>query len=112
MAYGHDPPDRVVFRQDSRPETGDETSMRTSVVIERRSQTVDGIASFVMKVSGRFGGGYTRSMDCDLDQIVASAASAMLQYAQCNPEGGDLIAPADVVAKVPEHLRSIARSGE
>ncbi|MCC6719149.1 MAG: hypothetical protein IT555_14800 [Acetobacteraceae bacterium] len=38
----------------------------------------------------------------------ATAARYMIEYAQSNPDGGDLMAPADVLELVPEHLRSIS----
>ena len=31
----------------------------------------------------------------------------MIEYAQANPEGGDLMAPPEVLELVPAHLRSI-----
>lgn len=31
----------------------------------------------------------------------------MLEYAQTNPNGGDLMAPSEVLELVPNHLRSI-----
>jgi hypothetical protein len=31
----------------------------------------------------------------------------MIRYASINPDGGDLMAPAEVLDLVPEHLRSI-----
>jgi hypothetical protein len=31
----------------------------------------------------------------------------MLRYAAANPEGGDLMAPPEVMEMVPEHLRSV-----
>jgi hypothetical protein len=34
----------------------------------------------------------------------------MLEYAQSNPDGGDLMAPPEVLDLVPAHLRSIANS--
>jgi hypothetical protein len=36
----------------------------------------------------------------------------MIQYAQSNPEGGDLMAPPEVLDLVPEHLRSVPAKNE
>lgn len=41
------------------------------------------------------------------EAAAASAARLMIDYAQSNPEGGDLIAPAEVRDLIPEHLHSI-----
>jgi hypothetical protein len=35
----------------------------------------------------------------------------MIEYAQSNDEGGDLMSPPEVRELVPEHLRSIAAQG-
>jgi hypothetical protein len=44
----------------------------------------------------------------DPQAAAATAARLMIQYAQSNEEGGDLVAPAEVRELVPQHLRSIA----
>jgi len=36
----------------------------------------------------------------------------MIEYAQQSPEGGDLMAPPEVIDLVPGHLRSVPGSGE
>jgi hypothetical protein len=36
----------------------------------------------------------------------------MIEYAQSNPEGGELMAPPDVMEYVPDHLRSIPAHAE
>jgi hypothetical protein len=77
--------------------------MRTTVIITKRG---DGYTS---TVSGKHGGGHTGAR-CGLTPYDAAAKSAeyMLQYAQSNDEGGDLMAPPEVLELVPAHLRSIA----
>jgi len=59
-------------------------------------------------VSGRFGGGHqgARAGLTAYDAAV-TAATLMIRYASINPDGGDLMAPAEVLDLVPEHLRSI-----
>ncbi len=77
--------------------------MRTTVIIRKRG---DG---YVSDVSGKFGGGHSGSR-CGLTpyDAAASAAKYMIEYAQSNPEGGDLMAPPEVLELVPAHLHSIA----
>lgn len=82
--------------------------MRSTVIIERRHAKDGVVAHYVISASGKFGGGYSgRHLDADLDRVAAVAAGEMIRYAQTNDEGGDLVAPADVLALVPEHLRSV-----
>lgn len=38
----------------------------------------------------------------------ARAAQLMIEYAQSNPEGGDLMAPPEVIEQVPPHLRAVS----
>jgi len=40
------------------------------------------------------------------------AAKLMIEYAQSNPEGGDLMAPAEVLEQVPAHLKKIPAKKE
>ena len=40
-------------------------------------------------------------------EAAASAAKLMIEYAASNPEGGELMAPPEVMALVPEHLQKI-----
>jgi hypothetical protein len=79
--------------------------MRTTVIITARG------AGYVATVSGRFGGGH-QGARAGLTAYDAAAAAAryMLEYAQSNPDGGDLMAPPEVLDLVPAHLRSIANS--
>lgn len=77
--------------------------MRTTVIIERRG---DG---YISTVSGRFGGGHMGARaGLDDEAAAATAARLMVQYAQSNPEGGDLVAPEAVRNLVPNHLWSVA----
>mgnify|MGYP003404484908 CR=1 FL=1 len=77
--------------------------MRTTVIISKRG---DG---YISTVSGKFGGGHTGAR-CGLTPFdaAAKAASYMIQYAQSNSAGGDLMAPPEVLELVPVHLRNIA----
>jgi hypothetical protein len=76
--------------------------MRTSVIITKRG------AGYISTVSGRFGGGHqgARAGLSPYD-AAAKAAQLMIEYAQSNPDGGDMMAPPEVLELVPEHLRSI-----
>lgn len=77
--------------------------MRTTVIITKRGE------GYISTVSGKFGGGH-QGARCGLTPFDAAARAAeyMLQYAQSNPEGGDLMAPPEVLELVPQHLRSMA----
>lgn len=76
--------------------------MRSTVIISKRG---DG---YISTVAGRFGGGH-QGARCGLTPFdaAASAARYMIEYAQSNPEGGDLMAPPEVLEHVPEHLHSV-----
>ena len=76
--------------------------MRSTVIITKRGE------GYVSNVSGRFGGGHARRCGLTPYEAAAKAAQYMIEYAQSNPEGGDLMAPSEVLDLVPEHLRSIA----
>jgi hypothetical protein len=76
--------------------------MKTSVIIQKRG---DG---YISTVAGRFGGGHQGARaGLKPYDAAAQAAKLMLEYAQTNPEGGDLMAPPEVLEQVPEHLRKI-----
>ena len=77
--------------------------MRSTVIIRKRGQ------GYVSDVSGKFGGGHNGAR-CGLTpyDAASTAARLMIKYAQTNPEGGDLMAPPEVMELVPEHIRSIA----
>lgn len=76
--------------------------MRTTVIITKRGE------GYISTVSGRFGGGH-QGARCGLTpyDAAASAARLMVEYAQNNLDGGDLMAPPEVLDIVPAHLRSI-----
>lgn len=77
--------------------------MRSTIIINKRGE------GYVSSVHGKFGGGHTGAR-CGLTpyDAAAKAAQYMIEYAQSNPEGGDLMAPPEVLDLVPEHLRTIA----
>lgn len=77
--------------------------MRSYVVIRKRGE------GYVSDVTGKFGGGH-RGARCGLTpyDAAAHAASMMQWYAVSNPEGGDLMAPPEVLELVPESLRNVA----
>ncbi len=81
--------------------------MRTTVIIEKRG------AGYISTVSGRFGGGHSGARaGLTAEDAAIRAAKLMLEYAQTNPEGGDLIAPDDVIKRVPPHLHTIEPNGQ
>jgi hypothetical protein len=77
--------------------------MRSTIIISKRGE------GYIATVSGKFGGGF-QGARCGLTPFEAAtkAAEWMISYAQSNVDGGDLMAPAEVMELVPEHLRSIA----
>lgn len=78
--------------------------MRTTVIITKRGE------GYISTVSGKFGGGHQGARaGLDAHTAAATAARYMIEYAQSNPEGGDLMAPPEVLELVPGHLRTIAR---
>jgi hypothetical protein len=81
--------------------------MRSTVIITKRGP------GYTSTVCGKFGGGH-QGARCGLTPYDAAAAAAryMIEYAQSNPEGGDLMAPPEVLDLVPEHLRSVAARQE
>ena len=77
--------------------------MRSTVIITKRGE------GYISTVSGRFGGGHIGARaGLTAYDAAATAARYMIEYAQSNPEGGELMAPPEVLDLVPEHLRSIA----
>ena len=77
--------------------------MRASVVISKRG------AGYISSVVGKFGGGHSgcRAGLTPYD-AAAHAAQLMQRYAVGNQEGGDLMAPPEVLELVPESLRNVA----
>ena len=79
--------------------------MRSTVIITKRGP------GYISTVAGRFGGGH-QGCRCGLtpQEAAAHGAGLMLRYGANNPEGGSLMAPDEVLALVPEHLREIDHS--
>lgn len=76
--------------------------MRTTVIIRKRG------AGYISTISGQFGGGHQGARaGLTAYDAAATAARYMIEYAQGNPDGGDLMAPPEVLELVPEHLRSV-----
>jgi len=79
--------------------------MRATVIISLHGTT------YRATVSGRFGGGYQNAAaGSSPEEAAAFAAREMVRYSQSNPEGGDLVAPQEVLALVPAHLHSVGGS--
>lgn len=79
--------------------------MRSTIIIKKRGE------GYICTVSGKFGGGYQgRRAGLTAEDAAITASQEMLNYSQSNSEGGDLVAPAEVMALVPEHLRSVPAS--
>lgn len=77
--------------------------MRTYVIISLRGE------GYISTVAGRYGGGHSGARaGLTAYDAAATGAKLMLEYAQSNPEGGDLMAPPEVLELVPEHLRTVA----
>ncbi len=76
--------------------------MRATVIITKRGE------GYISTVSGKFGGGH-QGARCGLTPFDAAAKAAqyMIEYAQSNLEGGDLMAPSEILDIVPDHLRAI-----
>ncbi len=76
--------------------------MRSTIIISKRG------AGYISTVSGQFGGGHQGcKAGLTPSDAAATAARYMIWYAQSNPEGGDLMAPPEVMELVPAHLHSI-----
>ena len=76
--------------------------MRSTIIIKKRGN------QYISSVSGKFGGGHSGANAGNTHyDAAACAAELMIQYAQSNNEGGDLIAPPEVLDLVPENLHSI-----
>ena len=76
--------------------------MRSTIIISMRG------TGYISTVSGQFGGGHQGARaGLTPHEAAATAARLMIQYAQFNQDGGDLMAPPEVIELVPAHLRSI-----
>jgi hypothetical protein len=79
--------------------------MRTTVIISKRG------AGYISTVHGQFGGGHDGARaGLTAYDAAAVAAKYMIRYAKSNPEGGDLMAPTEVLELVPADLRNIKKS--
>jgi hypothetical protein len=77
--------------------------MRSTVIIKKKQN------KYYATVSGQFGGGYINARaGLTAEDAACFAAREMVRYAVSNDEGGDLVAPSEVLAIVPPHLHSIA----
>ena len=79
--------------------------MRSTIIINKRGE------GYIADVGSQSGARARAGVRAGLTphEAAATAAKLMLEYAQSNPEGGDLMAPPEVLELVPEHLRTIAR---
>jgi hypothetical protein len=76
--------------------------MRSTIIITKRGE------GYISTVSGKFGGGHSGARAGLTPYEAASrAAQLVIEYSQSNDEGGDLMAPPEVLELVPVHLRSI-----
>ena len=76
--------------------------MRSTIIIKKQGE------HYIATIVGRFGGGYQgRHLEGDLHDIAAQVAEASLNYCLSNPEGGDVMAPPEILDLIPEHLRSV-----
>jgi hypothetical protein len=81
--------------------------MRSTVVIYKR------YPGYAADYSGRNGdSAHGIKAGLNSHDAATTAARLMLQYAVPNPEGGDLVAPQEVLDLVPEHLKSIDKGIE
>lgn len=79
--------------------------MRSTIIIRKRGE------GYICTVSGRYGGGYEGArIGLTSQEAATKAAREMIRFALTNPDGGDLMAPDEVMALVPFHLRSINTS--
>lgn len=77
--------------------------MQTTVIIHLRFT-----GQYTADVQGRFGGGFSGAKaGKDAESAAIFAAQQMIRYGTCNPEGAVLVAPDDIIARVPAHLRQI-----
>jgi len=81
--------------------------MRSLVIITKKIENGSS-QGFFSEVHGKNGGGH-KGVRCGLRPYEAAAAAARyaMEYVSTNPEGGDIMAPPEVLELIPEHLRSI-----
>lgn len=76
--------------------------MKTTVIITKKGEV------YYSSVSGQHGGGHSNARaGLTAFDAATTAARLMIEYTQSNPDGGSLMAPAEVVEHVPDHLREI-----
>lgn len=77
--------------------------MKTTVIIKIRGE------GYTVRVGTQSGNTVLQGARIGLTPHDAAtrAAELMLQYAANNPEGGELMAPSEVMELVPAHLRNI-----
>jgi hypothetical protein len=76
--------------------------MRTTVVIKNEN------GKYFSSAHGKFGGGHTNARaGLTAYDAAAHAAEMMIKYAVSNDEGGDLMAPLEILDIVPQQLHSI-----
>ena len=76
--------------------------MRTLITIRKRG------AGYICDLTGQHGGGY-QGRQCGLTpyEAATTAAREMATYAGSNPDGGDLMAPPEVMELVPVTWRVV-----
>lgn len=76
--------------------------MKTTVIITKKNN------KYYSTVAGGQDVGHTNARaGLTPYDAAAKAGQLMIRYAQSNPEGGDLMAPPEVLELVPQQLRSI-----
>jgi hypothetical protein len=81
--------------------------MRSLVIVRRRGP------HYITDASGKFGGGFRGAgATTDPAQAACFAASMVARYSISNPDGGDLIAPPEVLALIPARLHDIPEKGK
>ena len=77
--------------------------MRTLIIIRKRG------AGYIMDVAGMHGGGY-QGRQCGVTPYEAApvATRAMCTFSAPNPDGGDLMAPPEVMELVPENWHNVS----
>ena len=78
--------------------------MRTTIIVKIRG------AGYMVTVYAQPGDSTPQGARIGLtpQDAATRAAELMLQYAVHNPDGGDLMAPPEVLELIPSHLHSIA----
>lgn len=81
--------------------------MRSIVIISKRGSV------YFSDAHGQFGGGHSGARaGLTAEEAAIAACKLMLKYGKSNPAGADLVAPDEVLSRVPESLRSIPARGD